>query len=677
MKFSKILITHIFLIMLVLSFYPVITSAAVSLPWSTTYNCPEWNSTSTTPGQPIGCDNMETPGVSSTRAGHYEQITSEANYPGGGGGRGQRHWIGGGVTSFGCGDQDNSSGVIIRFPSTQNEIWVRWYQRFQTGFTWSGYDGFKLIYVQPSMGYFQTARNSWPEGSQFDIYTNSGDNTHWGTTNGYGYEDVWGDPSIGAWHCLEVHFKRETSGSNGVMQFWVDGVLKANHSTVRYGGGVSWLELPSNAKTFPCGAADKYVDFDDVSITNSTPSKRDAQNNPMIGPINYSAPPSVSPSAPVANFTGSTINGTAPLSVSFSDSSTNSPTIWAWDFNNDGIIDSTTKNPTYIYKTSGTYSVKLTASNSMGTNTIIKSNYIAVSSGSQSTTSIKENFDDGSFSSRGWYDNTSPALSTADHISGSTSSLQVRFPQGAIKPISGNAMRKKIDETDSIYLSFYIKHSSNWVGSNRSYQPHLFYVLTNKSGDWNNLSFTHLTAYIEQNGGYPLIGIQDSENIDESKIGQNLTTLTEYRSVAGCNGDSDGYGDGSCYQVAVGEHSNWKQWKSSTKYFSDSVGPFYKGDWHFIEVYIKLNSIFGGKAVKDGVLKYWYDGNLVMDYNNVVLRTGEHPDMKFNQFVIAPFIGDGSPVDQIFWIDDLIIGTQRPGSATGSISSPTGLRIAQ
>ena len=53
------------------------------------------------------------------------------------------------------------------------------------------------------------------------------------------------------------------------------------------------------------------------------------------------------------------------------------------------------------------------------------------------------------------------------------------------------------------------------------------------------------------------------------------------------------------------------------------------------------------------MLKYWLDGNLLMNHDNVLFRTGQFPTMKFNQFVIAPYIGDGSPVDQTLWIDDL------------------------
>ncbi len=54
-----------------------------------------------------------------------------------------------------------------------------------------------------------------------------------------------------------------------------------------------------------------------------------------------------------------------------------------------------------------------------------------------------------------------------------------------------------------------------------------------------------------------------------------------------------------------------------------------------------------------------HDARLIIDHSDVLMRTAQHPNMKFNQFIIAPFLGDGSPVDQTFWIDDLIVATGR------------------
>ena len=81
---------------------------------------------------------------------------------------------------------------------------------------------------------------------------------------------------------------------------------------------------------------------------------------------------------PTANFTAAPTSGTAPLNVQFTDSSTGTPTSWAWDFGDGGT--STLKSPAHTYTTAGTYSVKLTATNGSGSNTVTKSNLISVTS---------------------------------------------------------------------------------------------------------------------------------------------------------------------------------------------------------------------------------------------------------------------------------------------------------
>ena len=65
-----------------------------------------------------------------------------------------------------------------------------------------------------------------------------------------------------------------------------------------------------------------------------------------------------------------------PFIVNFFDTS-KAATRWRWDFNNDGFIDDTTQNPTYIYTTPGKYGVKLIVTNQFGcTDTMLKTNYI-------------------------------------------------------------------------------------------------------------------------------------------------------------------------------------------------------------------------------------------------------------------------------------------------------------
>jgi PKD repeat protein len=81
--------------------------------------------------------------------------------------------------------------------------------------------------------------------------------------------------------------------------------------------------------------------------------------------------------APVADFTGTPVAGTAPLTVQYTDSSSGPPASWLWNFG-DGTT-STLQNPSHTYSTAGTYTVALNATNPGGFNISTRTNYIAVS----------------------------------------------------------------------------------------------------------------------------------------------------------------------------------------------------------------------------------------------------------------------------------------------------------
>jgi PKD repeat protein len=75
------------------------------------------------------------------------------------------------------------------------------------------------------------------------------------------------------------------------------------------------------------------------------------------------------PTAPTAHFTASPTSGNAPLTVSFTDTSTGDPTPSpSWDFG-DGVGTSTSSTPTYTYTSPGPYTVILTATNTAGSDT--------------------------------------------------------------------------------------------------------------------------------------------------------------------------------------------------------------------------------------------------------------------------------------------------------------------
>jgi len=78
----------------------------------------------------------------------------------------------------------------------------------------------------------------------------------------------------------------------------------------------------------------------------------------------------------VANYSAAPTSGNAPLTVSFTDNSTGSPTAWNWNFGDENT--SREQNPMHTYSAAGNYTVALTVSNAVGTDTKTKASYITV-----------------------------------------------------------------------------------------------------------------------------------------------------------------------------------------------------------------------------------------------------------------------------------------------------------
>ncbi len=89
--------------------------------------------------------------------------------------------------------------------------------------------------------------------------------------------------------------------------------------------------------------------------------------------------------APVADFSVNNSTVTAGQSVTFTDLSVNIPTSWKWTFTGGNPSTSTVQNPTVIYSTAGTYSVKLKSSNATGSDSTTKLAYITVNAPGSAT----------------------------------------------------------------------------------------------------------------------------------------------------------------------------------------------------------------------------------------------------------------------------------------------------
>lgn len=85
---------------------------------------------------------------------------------------------------------------------------------------------------------------------------------------------------------------------------------------------------------------------------------------------------------PTASFTATPTSGTTPLFVAFHDTSISPDdaiVAWAWDFDNDGTIDSNQQHPSYTYNTGGVYTVTLTVTDIHGSSAArTQTSYIAV-----------------------------------------------------------------------------------------------------------------------------------------------------------------------------------------------------------------------------------------------------------------------------------------------------------
>ncbi len=125
-----------------------------------------------------------------------------------------------------------------------------------------------------------------------------------------------------------------------------------------YLGGNFWAEPDGT------GFSETAIDADGDGIAESSYRLSNSIYSDELPLVLASKPQQ--PVLPVANFKMDDKSGPAPFSVQFTDLSENAVS-WSWDFESDGNIDSTDKNPVHTYTIPGKYTAKLTVSNENGT----------------------------------------------------------------------------------------------------------------------------------------------------------------------------------------------------------------------------------------------------------------------------------------------------------------------
>ena len=238
---------------------------------------------------------------------------------------------------------------------------------------------------------------------------------------------------------------------------------------------------------------------------------------------------------------------------------------------------------------------------------------------------FSESFDDDGLPSRGWYDGTRFTIA-ADGAVGRC--LEYRWAAGGTTPESSSGVRRLFEPSETVYLRFHIRLSKNWGWTGRPYHPHLMHFMTTENGKWHGPAASHLTVYIEPWDGRLRLAAQDIQNKDKPR------GLTQGPLKGGYNG---------------------RMFDSEKTLFTDDA-------WHCVEARFTLNSLdlAADRPRADGIVQAWFDGTLVVDRQDVVLRSTDFPTMKFNQFLLTPYFGPGLlPHAQTLWIDELAVGTER------------------
>ncbi len=241
---------------------------------------------------------------------------------------------------------------------------------------------------------------------------------------------------------------------------------------------------------------------------------------------------------------------------------------------------------------------------------------------------FSEGFENADFVRRGWYDGTQSRIA-GDALAGK-GCIEYEWTDSQSPARGSSGMRHLFDPTEEVAIRFYLKLSKGWGWSGQSYHPHLTHFMTTENSKWHGPAASHLTLYIEPVNGKLRLAAQDIQNADAPH------GLTQGPLRGGYNGKS-----------------------------YDSREVLFKDDrWHCVEAYFKLNTLdlASDRPNRDGIVRGWFDGQLVIDHTDVILRSTDFPNMKFNHFLMAPYFGPGLlPHPQKLWIDELAVGAARLG----------------
>lgn len=190
-------------------------------------------------------------------------------------------------------------------------------------------------------------------------------------------------------------------------------------------------------------------------------------------------------SAPIANFTANTTSASTSDIITFTDLSTNAPATWLWSFSPstytfENGTNANSQNPQVNFYTEGQYTATLVATNTAGSDTETKTNYVTISGCIGFPLPYSEGFESGQFPPSCWtvLDADGDSYNWQQGISGEQSirtGQHVAFSEsfindiGALTPDNWLITPGFSCTTDSVVLKFWASAQDNsWLNEHFS-----------------------------------------------------------------------------------------------------------------------------------------------------------------------------------------------------------------